>query len=85
MNIDPIFPNFEKWSETDDYFQRVSDFLQAFANYFGTGLKSLDKIPDIFLDIWHWASLTFSFLPDYFISILTWFLIACMIIRFLRW
>lgn len=85
MNVDPFFPNWEHWSEQSDFFQSVHDFFQGIAHYFGTGLKSLDQIPDIFLNIWHWTSLTFSFIPDYFITLFTWFIIAVMVIRFLRW
>lgn len=85
MNGDPFFPNWEHWSEQSDFFQSVHDFFQGIVHYFGTGLKSLDQIPDIFFNIWHWTSLTFSFIPDYFITLFTWFIIAVMVIRFLRW
>lgn len=85
MNGDPFFSGFENWSKIDDFFQSVHDFFQGIIHFFGTGLDSLDQIPDIFLNIWHWTSLTFDFIPDYFVTLLTWFIIACIVIRFLRW
>lgn len=77
--------DFSQYSEEQDYFQSIKDFIQALIEYFGTGLSNLDAIPDVFLNIWEWFSMTFSFIPDIFITAFTWFAIACMLIRFLRW
>lgn len=84
-NYDPFFPNWDKWSKQSDFFQSVHDFFQEFKKTFMFGTDSLKNIPDLFLNIWHWIQTSFSFIPDYFVTILTWFIVAVMIIRFMRW
>ena len=68
-----------------DYFQRIADFIHQMKEYFETGLSNLDAIPDIIQNIQEWVHMTFDFIPQYFVVIFTWFIIASMIIRFLRW
>lgn len=77
--------HFSDFLKQSDFFQSVHDFLQGMVETFGTGLNSLDEIPDIFVNVWHWFSLTFDFLPEFFVTIFAWFAIACIVIRFLRW
>lgn len=71
--------------EQQDFYQWFADFIHQMKEYFGTGLKNLDAIPDIIGDIQDWVYLTFDFLPPYFVSLFVWFIITAMIIRFLRW
>lgn len=68
-----------------DYFQRISDFIHKVCEYFETGLSNLDQIPEIMTKIHEWIHQAFSFIPQYFVVIFTWFIIAAMIVRFLRW
>lgn len=71
--------------EQKDYFQRIADFIHTMKEYFGTGLSNLDAVPEIFQNITKWLHMTFSFIPEYFVVIFTWFIIAAMIVKFLRW
>lgn len=72
-------------TEQQDFFQRISDFIRELKGFFGTGLSNLDTIPEVFQAITEWVTMTFDFIPPYFVALFSWFIIACMLIRFLRW
>ena len=84
-SYDPQFPNWEKWSEQSDFFQSVHDFFQEWKKNYSFGTDAIKNIPDLFTDIWHWIQMAFDFIPDYFVTLLTWFIIAAMVVRFVRW
>lgn len=68
-----------------DFYQAIADFIHQMKEFFGTGLQNLDAVPEIFQNISEWLHMTFSFIPQYFVVIFTWFIIAAMIVKFLRW
>ena len=68
-----------------DYFKSIRDFIQIVVTYFEHGVSNLDKFPDMIRDVWEWLTSALGFLPPFFMSLLMWFIIAVMLIRFLRW
>ena len=77
--------DFTHWTDVQDFFNSVHDFFQAFVEYFGTGLKNVEAIPEVFENMAEWFTLTFPFLPPFYVQIFIYFALAAMIIRFFRW
>lgn len=85
--MNPIFAAFVSGptQSQKDFYQEIGDFIREMKEFFGTGLRNLDAVPEVFERITEWLHMCFSFIPQYFVVIFAWFIIASMIVKFLRW